>query len=141
MEPVKGEAAGPIESERRAAPRHTLAALPWELRCRVMPGHKVHILNLSVVGLLVESAAPLFPFRAAKVNLERGAGLEMHLALTGRVVRSHIITINRESGAKFVSAIQFEDDVATLRDLWQQFGLDWDELESRKGEKAFRRNE
>jgi hypothetical protein len=109
------------ETERRAAPRIASAALlagnplaSTPIGCRITPGRDVRVLNISAVGLLVESRVPLSPGRTAAVHLTRG---ETRLALNGRIVRSSLSTIDRERGATFVSAIAFDHRVDAIADL------------------------
>jgi PilZ domain len=100
--------------ERRVAARTPASALPWMLGCRITPGHDVRIVDLSAAGMLVESAAPLCPGRAAILVLTRG---ERRLMLTGTVVRSHVSAIDRSRGATYEVGIAFERHVDALREL------------------------
>jgi hypothetical protein len=116
------------EVERRAARRSVPAELPWTVGCRITPGHDVSIVNISAVGMLVESAAPLFPGRTVKLHLMRASpcsspfsasspagspsrsatpGAPHRVALTGSVVRSFMAAIDRGRGATFHSGIAF----------------------------------
>jgi hypothetical protein len=66
----------------------------------------VRVVNISTLGLLVESSVPLFPGRAAAVQLTRG---ETRLALHGRIVRSSLSAIDRHrGGATFECGIAFD---------------------------------
>jgi hypothetical protein len=118
-----------VEIERRAASRYVVAELlaaagstgatgPWPLppiTCRITPGHDVRVVNISTVGLLVESCVPLFPGRAAAVQLTRG---ERRLALNGRIVRSSISAIDRDrGGATFACGIAFDRRIEAITEF------------------------
>jgi hypothetical protein len=103
--------------DRRAARRHTAVDLPstQPIACRITPGHDVRVLNISAVGLLVESIEPLFPGRTAAVHLSQG---ERRLAMNGRIVRSSLAAIDRlRGGATFVSGIAFERRIDAIGEL------------------------
>jgi hypothetical protein len=91
--------------ERRAAVRSHATDLPQPPTCRITPGHDVRIVNLSAVGLLVESTSPLFPGRTVTLQLQAGA---RRLVLNGLVVRGCMIAVDRDRGARFVSGIAFD---------------------------------
>jgi hypothetical protein len=60
------------EVERRAARRWSPSDLHHAIACRITPGHDVAVVNISAVGMLVESASPLFPGRTVTLHLTRG---------------------------------------------------------------------
>jgi len=78
--------------------------LPWPIGCRVTPGHDVLILDLSAVGMLVETDAPLAPGRELTVHLIRPS---RRVVLDGRVVRSFIHAVELREGPSYRAAIAF----------------------------------
>jgi hypothetical protein len=85
------------------------------LACRITPGHDVRVVNISTVGLLVASSVPLFPGRAAAVQLTRG---ETRFALNGRIVRSSISAIDRHrGGATYESGIAFDRRIEAITEF------------------------
>jgi hypothetical protein len=113
------------EVERRAAQRCVPTELPWAVGCRITPGHDVAIVNISAAGMLVESAAPLFPGRTVKLRLIRASpsaptaarSEQQRVTLTGSVVRSCMAAIDRGRGATFLSGIAFERRFDAAREL------------------------
>jgi len=90
--------------DRRAARRWLPQDLPWPIGCRVTPGHDVLILDLSAVGMLVETDAPLAPGRELTVHLIRPS---RRVVLDGRVVRSFIHAVELREGPSYRAAIAF----------------------------------
>jgi hypothetical protein len=104
MEPPD-EPADELTNERRAAPRSMADELPWPLACRITPGRDVRVLNVSAIGLLVESSRALSPGRTITLHLQTDTRRAM---VNGLIVRSCMTGIDRERGALFASAIAFE---------------------------------
>ncbi len=90
--------------ERRAARRWLPQDLPWPIGCRVTPGHDVLVLNLSAVGILIETDALLCPGRALTVHLIRPS---RRVALDGQVVRSFVSATDLREGPSYRAAIAF----------------------------------
>jgi hypothetical protein len=121
-------------AERRAAVRTPASDLPRPIACRITPGRDVRVVNLSAMGMLVESTSPLFPGRTVKLHLQVDAATvasidaridapivapidPRRVTLTGTVVRGHMATVDRDHGATFVSAIAFERRLDLAREL------------------------
>ncbi len=90
--------------ERRGARRWIPQELPWPLACRVTPGHDALIVNLSAVGVLVETDTPLKPGRPVTVHLLRPS---RRVALGGRVVRCSVAALDRAMGPMYRAGIAF----------------------------------
>jgi hypothetical protein len=91
--------------ERRAAARSRADELLAPLACRITPGRDVRVLNVSSLGLLVESSGALSPGRTITLHLHTDT---RRVVLNGVIVRSCLTIVDRERGAMFVSAIAFE---------------------------------
>ncbi len=102
------------DADRRAAPRWSLNDLPWPIACRITPGHDVLIVNISAVGMLVESEAPLFPRRHVTLHLARSS---QSLSLQGTIVRAYLATLDVTRGPTFRAGIAFAQLFEPLRDL------------------------
>lgn len=109
-----------VRRERRAARRWTPQDLPWPVACRVTPGHEVLLVNLSAVGLLIETDAPLAPGREVTVHLIRPS---RRVTLAGQVVRCYVSGLDRATGPSFRAGIAF---ARWFEPMW--------ELDSRNGE-------
>ncbi len=102
------------DADRRAAPRWSVNELPWQIACRITPGHDVLIVNISAVGMLVESDAPLFPRRNVTLHLARSS---QSLSLHGTIVRGYLAALDPTRGPTFRAGIAFEQLFEPLRDL------------------------
>jgi len=100
-------------SERRQSHRtrgHGITA-------RVRPGHRVHVVDVSASGALLEAARPLRPGTDVEVQFER-AGHRIRLAAI--VIRCGVAAIHPERGATYRAAVSFNEplewvgEVATL---------------------------
>jgi hypothetical protein len=106
--------------ERRAATRWTPRELPWPVACRVTPGHEVLIVNLSAVGILIETMASLPPGLALALHLIRPS---RRVTLTGRVVRSYVASVTGPDGPCFRSGIAFN---RWFEPLWELNSQTWE---------------
>lgn len=107
--------------DRRAARRWLPQDLPWPIGCRVTPGHDVVVLELSAVGMLVETDAPLAPGRELTVHLIRPS---RRVVLGGRVVRSFVSNVEGRQGPSYRAAIAFN---RWFEPLWELDSLNGDD--------------
>jgi PilZ domain len=105
--------------DRRAAKRWTVQELPWPVACRIIPGRDALIVDLSAVGMLIESDEPLPPGRMVVVHLIRPS---RRVSLAGTVVRSFVSTLDRPAGPSFRAALSFARWFEPLRELDSRFG-------------------
>jgi hypothetical protein len=121
-----------VTRERRAARRWLPRDLPWPVGCRVTPGHDVLILDLSAVGILIETDALLAPGRSLTVHLIRPS---RRVALDGRVVRSFVSGVDGREGPSYRAAVAFNRWFEPLWELDSLAGDDDLALRVRSGSK------
>jgi PilZ domain len=98
------DVSGSEPRERRAARRWLPEELPWPLACRIAPGQDALIVNLSAVGILVESDVPLLPGRRLTVQLIRPS---RRVALTATVVRCFVVAVESSDGPLYHAGLAF----------------------------------
>jgi hypothetical protein len=89
-------------SERRRADRTGGAGIS----ARVRPGHRVHVVDVSTGGALLEAARPLRPGAAVEVQFERTEG---RVRISATVVRCGIAAIDPEHGPTYRAAVAFTE--------------------------------
>jgi hypothetical protein len=95
--------------ERRRAQRSRANGLS----ARVRPGHRVHVLNVSAGGALLEAARPLRPGAGVEVQFERTHG---RLRICGTIVRCSISALDPERGPSYAAAVAFNDSFDWVRE-------------------------
>lgn len=91
--------------ERRKARRWTPQELPWPLACRITPGRDALIVDLSALGLLIETDTPLGPGRHVSVHLMRPS---RRVTLSAVVVRAWVSALSLRDGPSFRIALHFD---------------------------------
>ena len=121
-------------SERRRAQRSGAAG--WAARIR--PGHRVHLVDLSAGGALVEAPRPLRPGAGIEVQFERS---DRRVRMSGTVVRCGVSALDPHRGPTYRAAICFADTFEWAREVATQGGYGMPDLRehalrsSRKGVK------
>jgi hypothetical protein len=118
-------------SERRQAQRTKANGLS----ARVRPGHRVHVLNVSVGGALLEAARPLRPGSGVEVQFERPDG---RLRVCGTVVRCGISALDPERGPTYAAAVSFNDTFDWAREEGTPRGYALPDAASRRRHNAGR---
>jgi hypothetical protein len=96
-------------SERRRAHRTHGSGIS----ARVRPGHRVHLVDVSAAGALLEAARPLRPGADVEVQFER-AGCRVRVSAT--VVRCGVTAIHPERGPTYRAAISFNETLEWVRE-------------------------
>jgi hypothetical protein len=96
-------------SERRRAERS--AAGGWAARVR--PGHRVHVVDLSAGGALLEIPRPLRPGAGVEVQFE---GSDRLVRVSGTVVRCGVSALDPNRGPTYRAAISFADTFEWARE-------------------------
>jgi len=90
--------------ERRRAPRWAAPLLPHDLSVRVRAGNEAAVVNLSRLGILLESTTRLLPGQRYTLQWT-GRGDTGHA--TGLVVRAHLADVDRVRGPIYRGALEF----------------------------------
>ena len=96
-------------SERRRAQRS--ASGGWAARVR--PGHRVHVVDVSAGGALLEAPRPLRPGAYVEVQFERSV---RRIRMTGIVVRCGVSALDPDRGPTYRAAIAFNDTFEWARE-------------------------
>jgi hypothetical protein len=83
------------------------------IAARVRPGDRVHVIDVSASGALLEAARPLRPGSDVEVQFERD-GRRVRVFAT--VVRCGITAIHAERGPTYRAAVSFNDTLDWLRE-------------------------
>ncbi len=97
-------------SERRQARRS--GAGGWAARVR--PGHRVHVVDLSTGGALLEAPRPLRPGADVEVQFERS---DRRVRVSGTVVRCGVSALDPDRGPTYRAAICFTDTFEWAREV------------------------
>ena len=82
------------------------------IAARVRPGHRVHVIDVSAGGALLEAARPLRPGSDVEVQFERD---DRRVRVSATVVRCGITAIHAERGPTYRAAVSFNDPLDWLR--------------------------
>jgi hypothetical protein len=96
-------------SERRRAHRTRASGLA----ARVRPGHRVHVVNVSEGGALLEAARPLRPGADVEVQFERA---DRRIRLSAVVVRCGVTAIHPDRGPTYRAAVAFNETFEWVRE-------------------------
>src|SRR5215510_5243218 len=96
-------------SERRRAHRTEGGGIA----ARVKPGHRVHVVDVSVDGALLESARPLRPGTDVEVQFERA---DRRVRISATVVRCGVTALHPERGATYRAALSFNETLDWVRE-------------------------
>src|SRR5215471_2037541 len=96
-------------SERRRANRMRGSGLA----ARVRPGHRVHVVNVSEAGALLEAARPLRPGTDVEVQFERA---DRRIRLQATVVRCGVTAIHPDRGPTYRAAVAFSETFEWVRE-------------------------
>ena len=96
-------------SERRRA----LRTRPRGLAARIRPGHRVHLVNVSADGALLQALRPLRPGSSVEVQFERA---DHRVRVSGTVVRCHVVALDPHLGPTYRAAIAFEESFEWARE-------------------------
>jgi len=92
-------------TQRRERRRET--RVPGDgVRARVRPGHRVHVIDVSAGGALIEVGRPLPPGGRVELQLECDTR-RAHLA--ARVIRCAVAAIDRDRGITYRAALAFNE--------------------------------
>ena len=94
-----------IETDRRLTDRHRANELPWLNTTRVRPGRAARLINWSSDGLLIETGTRLVPETTVVVQL---IGSRRRVVVSGRVLRSSVVSISHVSGVRYHGAVQLD---------------------------------
>jgi hypothetical protein len=103
-----------VIEERRAAPRHDVAAFGEPIACRVNPGHEVELLNVSAVGACVEAGFALLPGRPLQLHAH---GSSRRAAIEARVTWCKVTALMSGRGVRFTAGLAFMRWVDLVREL------------------------
>jgi hypothetical protein len=90
--------------ERRRAPRWAAPLLPQDLRVRVRAGNEAAVVNLSRLGILLDSTTRLLPGQRYTLHWS-GRGDTGHAS--GLVVWAHVADVDGERGPIYRGALEF----------------------------------
>jgi|SRR5215471_12537883 len=80
---------------------------------RVRPGHRVHVVDVSARGALLEAARPLRPGADVEVQIEHA---DRRVRVHARVVRCGVTAIDPERGPTYRAAVSFNEAVEWVRE-------------------------
>jgi hypothetical protein len=83
------------------------------LAARVRPGHRVHVVNVSAGGALLEATRPLRPGADVEVQFERA---DARVRVPARVVRCGVSAIHPERGPTYRAAVAFNETFEWARE-------------------------
>ena len=83
------------------------------IAARVRPGHRVHVVDVSVGGALLESGWPLRPGTDVEVQFERADG---RVRVSATVVRCGVTALHSERGATYRAAVSFSEALEWVRE-------------------------
>jgi PilZ domain len=83
------------------------------IAARVRPGHRVHVIDVSANGALLEAARPLRPGADVEVQFERE---DRRVRVSATVVRCGITAIHAERGPTYRAAVSFNDTLDWVRE-------------------------
>ena len=89
--------------ERRTAPRLARDAVPGIGSVTLHPREPAELLNISSTGLLVSCTLRLLPNSTARFVLR---GFDEEVVVTGRVVRSQVLSVGGDEGVTYETAIR-----------------------------------
>jgi len=92
--------------------RRTCRAPAAEISARVRPGHRVHVVDVSAGGALLEAAQPLRPGADVEVQFER-AGERVRISAT--VVRCGVAALDPDRGPTYRAAVSFRETFTWVR--------------------------
>lgn len=96
-------------SERRRANRTRGGGLA----ARVRPGHRVHVVDVSESGALLEAARPLRPGADVELQFERA---DRRIRLSATVVRCGVTAIHPDRGPTYRAAVAFSETFEWVRE-------------------------
>jgi hypothetical protein len=96
-------------SDRRRAPRTRTSGLA----ARVRPGHRVHVIDISAGGALLEAPQAMRPGAGVEVQFERS---EHRVRVSGIVVRCGVTSLDPNHGPIYRAAIAFDEAVDWARE-------------------------
>jgi hypothetical protein len=96
-------------SDRRLAPRTRTSGLA----ARVRPGHRVHVIDISAGGALLEAPQAMRPGAGVEVQFERA---EHRVRVSGIVVRCGVTSLDPHRGPTYRAAIAFDEAVDWARE-------------------------
>jgi PilZ domain len=96
-------------SERRRAPRSRESG--WGARVR--PGHRVHVVNVSAGGALIDATRPLRPGTDVEVQFERS---DSRVRVSATVLRCGIAALDPHRGPTYRAAIAFSQTIDWVRE-------------------------
>jgi len=96
-------------SERRRAHRMHGGGIS----ARVRPGHRVHVIDVSARGALLEAARPLRPGADVEVQFERE---DRRVRVSATVVRCGVAAIHPERGPTYRAAVAFHETFEWVRE-------------------------
>ena len=96
-------------SERRRARRTNADGIS----ARVRPGHRVHVVDVSASGALVEAARPFRPGADVDMQFERA---DQRLRIAATVVRCGVTAIDPERGPTYRAAVSFTGTFEWVRE-------------------------
>ena len=96
--------------ERRSDPRLPSSAVPTA-HATLRPGCPVRVIDLSAMGMQVESDRPLRPGNRVHVRLVSD---HWSLVLFALIVRCHVSALDPEGGIKYRGALRFEEPCTHL---------------------------
>ena len=108
-------------SERRRTQRTRAGG--WAARVR--PGHRVHIVDMSAGGALLEAPRPLRPGADVEVQFERS---DRRVRMTGTVVRCGVSALDPDRGPTYRAAIAFNETFEFAREGMTQAGYGMPDL-------------
>ncbi len=119
-------------SDRRRAPRTRTS----DLAARVRPGHRVHVIDISAGGALLEAPQAMRPGAGVEVQFERS---EHRVRVSGIVVRCGVTSLDPNRGPTYRAAIAFDEAVDWTREHTTRDGYGLPEAH-RAGPKAQHRS-
>jgi hypothetical protein len=110
--------------ERRMAVRVEAGGPDHGIQCRILPGRDARLVDVSPVGVLVETPWPLAP--GGTVCLQVPARAAAYRYVHGRVIRCAVETLCAKRGLVFRAAIFVVGSHGALRELCANFGQQQD---------------
>lgn len=83
------------------------------ISARVRPGHRVHVVDVSAGGALLEAARPLRPGADIEVQFERADG---RIRVSARVVHCGVTAIDPERGPTYRAGVSFNETLDWARE-------------------------
>ena len=93
--------------------RRTVRTRGSGISARVRPGHRVHVVDVSAGGALLEAARPLRPGADIEVQFERA---DCRVRVSARVVRCDVTAIDPERGPTYRAGVSFNEALDWVRE-------------------------